>query len=120
VTSNCEACLILYSVINLIPETFTKDSPPERKMLAQFDIMQHLYTNFRRNTDPTLIKWYHISICKSLFLKGMFVSVCLDCGLIKLWCGKYLEIDNFIVHPEHRKEGISKIMTNYVDIKAKN
>jgi hypothetical protein len=21
----------------------------------------------------------------------------------KLWSGKYLEIDNFIVHPEHRK-----------------
>jgi hypothetical protein len=36
-------------------------------------------------------------------LKGMFVSVCLWFG-IKLWCGKYLEIDNFIVHPEHRKE----------------
>jgi ribosomal protein S18 acetylase RimI-like enzyme len=30
---------------------------------------------------------------------------------IKLWCGKYLEIDNFIVHPEHRKKGIGKIMT---------
>jgi GNAT superfamily N-acetyltransferase len=34
-------------------------------------------------------------------------------------CGKYLEIDNFIVHPEHRKKGIGKIMTDYVDAKAK-
>jgi ribosomal protein S18 acetylase RimI-like enzyme len=33
--------------------------------------------------------------------------------------GKYLEIDNFIVHPEHRKKGIGKIMTDYVDAKAK-
>jgi GNAT superfamily N-acetyltransferase len=38
----------------------------------------------------------------------MFVwSVWLWFG-IKLWCGKYLEIDNFIVHPEHRKKGIGK------------
>jgi ribosomal protein S18 acetylase RimI-like enzyme len=34
-------------------------------------------------------------------------------------CGKYLEIDNFIVHPEHRKKGIGKIMTDYVDAIAK-
>jgi ribosomal protein S18 acetylase RimI-like enzyme len=32
----------------------------------------------------------------------------------KLWSGKYLEIDNFIVHPEHRKKGIGKMLTDYV------
>jgi GNAT superfamily N-acetyltransferase len=37
----------------------------------------------------------------------------------KLWSGKYLEIDNFIVHPEHRKKGIGKMLTDYVDAKAK-
>jgi ribosomal protein S18 acetylase RimI-like enzyme len=30
-----------------------------------------------------------------------------------------LDFDNFIVHPEHRKKGIGKIMTDYVDAKAK-
>jgi ribosomal protein S18 acetylase RimI-like enzyme len=29
----------------------------------------------------------------------------------KLWSGKYLEIDNFIVHPEHRKKRIGKMIT---------
>lgn len=38
---------------------------------------------------------------------------------IKLWSGKYIEIDNFIVHPEHRKKGVGKAMTNYLDQKAK-
>jgi GNAT superfamily N-acetyltransferase len=37
----------------------------------------------------------------------------------KLWSGKYIEIDNFIVHPEHRSKGLGKMMTDYIDIKAK-
>ena len=36
----------------------------------------------------------------------------------KLWTGKYLEIDNFVVHPEYRKKGIGKQMTDYIAIKA--
>ena len=37
----------------------------------------------------------------------------------KLWTGRYLEIDNFVVHPDHRTKGIGKQMTNYIDAKAK-
>lgn len=36
----------------------------------------------------------------------------------KLWTGKYLEIDNFIVHPQYRKKGIAKQMTDYLAQKA--
>ncbi len=36
----------------------------------------------------------------------------------KLWTGKYIEIDNFIVHPNHRKKGIGKIISEYIDVKA--
>ena len=36
----------------------------------------------------------------------------------KLWTGKYIEIDNFIVHHEHRQKGLGKIMTDYVAKKA--
>jgi ribosomal protein S18 acetylase RimI-like enzyme len=28
---------------------------------------------------------------------------------------KYIEIDNFIVHPEHRSKGLGKMMTDYID-----
>lgn len=38
---------------------------------------------------------------------------------IKLWTGKYLEIDNFIVHPDYRKNGIGKLLTDFIDEKAK-
>lgn len=38
----------------------------------------------------------------------------------KLWSGKYIEIDNFIVHPEHRSKGLGKMMTDYLAIKAKD
>lgn len=37
----------------------------------------------------------------------------------KLWTGKYLEIDNFIVHPDYRKNGIGKLLTDFIDEKAK-
>jgi len=33
----------------------------------------------------------------------------------KLWSGKYIEIDNFIVHSEHRKKGVGKLMTDYIE-----
>ena len=37
----------------------------------------------------------------------------------KLWSGKYIEIDNFVVRPEHRSKGIGKIICDYIDQKAK-
>jgi ribosomal protein S18 acetylase RimI-like enzyme len=37
----------------------------------------------------------------------------------KIMVGKYIEIDNFIVHPEHRSKGLGKMMTDYIDVKAK-
>jgi ribosomal protein S18 acetylase RimI-like enzyme len=39
--------------------------------------------------------------------------------LDKIWSGKYIEIDNFIVHPEHRSKGLGKMMTDYIDVKGK-
>jgi GNAT superfamily N-acetyltransferase len=38
---------------------------------------------------------------------------------IKLWSGKYMEIDNFIVHSDHRKKGVGKMLTDYIDKIAK-
>lgn len=36
----------------------------------------------------------------------------------KIWCGKYLEIDNFIVHPGHRSEGIGTALMDYLEAMA--
>lgn len=38
---------------------------------------------------------------------------------VKLWSGPYMEIDNFVVAPEYRKQGIGKLMTDYIDAKAR-
>lgn len=35
-----------------------------------------------------------------------------------MWCGRYLELDNVIVHPNHRSKGIGKILTDYLVEKA--
>lgn len=37
----------------------------------------------------------------------------------KLWTGKYIEIDNFIVHPDFRQKGIGKLISEFIDEKAK-
>ncbi|HEU4496822.1 MAG TPA: GNAT family N-acetyltransferase [Flavobacterium sp.] len=37
----------------------------------------------------------------------------------KLWTGKYIEIDNFIVNPSFRGKGIGKMISEFVDAKAK-
>lgn len=36
----------------------------------------------------------------------------------KLWTGKYLEIDNFVVNPNFRSKGIGKMLTDYIEQKA--
>jgi GNAT superfamily N-acetyltransferase len=33
----------------------------------------------------------------------------------KLWCGRYLELDNIVVSPTHRSKGIGKMMMNYLE-----
>ncbi|GAA5483091.1 GNAT family N-acetyltransferase [Haloferula sargassicola] len=37
----------------------------------------------------------------------------------KIWCGKYLEIDNFVVHPGHRSEGIGGALMDFLETLAK-
>ncbi len=36
----------------------------------------------------------------------------------KLWCGKYLELDNVIVSKEYRSKGVGKILSDFLDNKA--
>lgn len=38
---------------------------------------------------------------------------------VKIWCGKYLELDNVIVSSAHRSFGIGKKITDYLIDKAK-
>jgi len=39
------------------------------------------------------------------FLDGRLVAFAGVWIATKIWCGRYLEVDNFVVHPEHRSAG---------------
>lgn len=90
------------------------------EMLAQIEIIRHLYpsiseqkyTDYLQEMIPHHYKQIAVfdnEICVGL--TGLWYGV-------KLWSGKYMEIDSFIVHPEHRSKGIGKMLTDYVNQKA--
>jgi GNAT superfamily N-acetyltransferase len=90
------------------------------EMLEQIEIIRHLYPNISeekyKNYLQAMIPHNYTQIAifdgeKCVGLTGLWYG-------IKLWSGKYIEIDNFIVHPEHRSKGIGKILTDYVHQKA--
>lgn len=91
------------------------------EMLGQFEIIKYLYPNF------TIEKYqsYLVEMIPHNYIQvGVFEGeICVGLSGLwsgtKLWSGKYLEIDNFIVHPDHRLKGIGKMMTDYIDVIAK-
>ena len=89
-------------------------------MLEQLPIIQQLYSDFTIEKYESLLNEmlpinYKQVIIKenneTLGLAGFWIAS-------KLWCGRYLELDNVIVHPNQRSQGIGKILTNYLVDKA--
>lgn len=89
-------------------------------MGAQIEIIRYLYPAISEDKYKTYLEQmlphnysqvavFDGEVC--LGLTGLWYGV-------KLWSGKYLEIDNFIVHPKHRSKGIGKMLTNFVNQKA--
>lgn len=100
---------------------YTKELTTIDEMLAQYEVVLHLYTNFTIQKYESYLKEmiphnykqlgvFHQDTCVAL--TGFWTGV-------KLWSGKYIEIDNFIVHPDYRSKGLGKMMTDYVEQKAK-
>jgi len=90
------------------------------EMLSQLEIIKHLYPKFTAEKYQSYLEEMVPHNYKQIAVFDGDVCVGLS-GLwsgIKLWCGKYFEIDNFIVHPEHRGKGIAKMMTDYIHTKA--
>ncbi len=93
-----------------------------QEMISQFEIITHLYTNISQEKYESYLQEMIPHNYKQLAVFENEVCVALT-GFwtgIKLWSGKYIEIDNFIVHPDHRMKGLGKIMTDYIDQKAKD
>ncbi|WP_333876337.1 GNAT family N-acetyltransferase [Flavobacterium sp.] len=90
------------------------------EMVAQLPMMQLLYPEM---TLERYEQFLHQMVPKAYRQIAVFEeNTCVGLtGLwsgTKLWTGKYLEIDNFIVHPDYRKKGIGKCITDYVAKKA--
>lgn len=90
------------------------------EMLAQFGTMQYLYPKLTLEKYESFLwemvphNYIQIAVFENencLGITGCWFST-------KLWSGKYLEIDNFIVHPDHRSKGIGKLLTDFVEQKA--
>lgn len=92
----------------------------KKQMLEQLQIIQHLYSDFTLEKYESLLDEMLPINYKQLIVKENEETIGLAGFWIasKLWCGRYLELDNVIVHPNYRSKGIGKIMTDYLVQKA--
>jgi GNAT superfamily N-acetyltransferase len=91
------------------------------EILSQIEMIKFLYPNMTKERYESFLSdmvpkdYKQVAVFnedKCIGLTGFWFGT-------KLWTGKYLEIDNFIVHPDYRKNGIGKLLTNFIDEKAK-
>ncbi len=90
------------------------------EMLAQIEIMQHLYPKLTLEKYQSYLQEMipHNYKQVAVFEENVCVGLSGFWTGTKLWCGKYIELDNFIVHPDQRSKGIGKLITDYIDVKA--
>ena len=90
------------------------------EMLAQIGVMQQLYPKLSKEKYASYLQEMipHNYTQIAVFDENLCVGITGCWFSTKLWSGKYLEIDNFVVHPDHRSKGIGKLLTDYVEQKA--
>ena len=98
-----------------------KELTTKQGMLSNIELMRFLYPTFTvEKYDAYLTEMIpHNYKQIAVFEQDVCVGISGLWSGTKLWSGKYMEIDNFIVRPDHRKKGVGKMMTDYVDAKAK-
>ena len=98
-----------------IIELKTKDA-----MVEQLDILNEAYPNLTRQE---FLEELDIMLPHNYGMIGVFENdKCLGISGYwlgsKLWCGKYLELDNVVVKEEHRNKGVGKLLFGYLKEKA--
>lgn len=98
-----------------------KELSTVEEMLAQIETIHFLYPKMTLEKYKSYLEQMlpHNYRQLAVFENEVCVGITGFWKGVKLWSGPYMEIDNFVVHPEHRKKGIGKIMTDYIDAKAK-
>lgn len=90
-------------------------------MLPHLNILQELYPqldeeNYRRLLVEMLPKNY---AQVGVFIENRCAAICGYWLGTRLWCGPYLELDNFIVCEAARGTGAGKLIQQYLEEKAK-
>ena len=90
------------------------------EMLAQLPIFKQLYPDYTIEKYKSLLEQMVPNNYKQLIVVQENQTVGLAGFWIgtKLWSGKYLELDNVVVHQDFRSQKIGSIMTNYLNQKA--
>ena len=91
------------------------------EMLNYLSVMQELYPSLTfedYDTDLNAMipnnKYGQVAVFEGddcLGIAGYWIGT-------KLWCGKYLEIDNMVVSSKFRSRGVGKLIFNYLNEKA--
>lgn len=89
-------------------------------MAAQINTIRFLYPNISLEKYKSFLSEMipHNYIQIAVFEDEICVGLTGCWSATKLWTGKYLEIDNFVVNPDYRSKGIGKMLTDYVEKKA--
>ncbi|WP_073415069.1 GNAT family N-acetyltransferase [Flavobacterium defluvii] len=90
------------------------------EMLAQIETIRFLYPNISLEKYKSFLSEMlpHNYTQIAVFESNTCLGITGCWSATKLWTGKYLEIDNFVVNPEYRSKGIGKMLTDYVEQKA--
>jgi GNAT superfamily N-acetyltransferase len=93
-----------------------------KEMLDQIQTMKFLYPNLSlEKYESYLSEMVSNNYIQIAVFDGSSCLGITGCwSSTKLWTGKYLEIDNFVVNPEFRSKGIGKLLTDYIEQKALN
>lgn len=92
----------------------------KEEMLQQIDVLKDLYPtitldDYSRDLDQMLphnygqVGVFENDVC--LGISGFWIGT-------KLWCGKYLELDNIVVRTEARSKGVGQLLFDYLSNKA--
>ena len=91
------------------------------EMLHYLSVIQELYPNLSAaRYDEMLTDMLPNNSYGQLaaFENGECLGICGFWLGTKLWCGKYLELDNVVVAEKARSKGIGKLLTQYLEQKA--
>ncbi|WP_396210740.1 GNAT family N-acetyltransferase [Flavobacterium sp.] len=90
------------------------------EMMEQFPLIQQLYPDYSTEKYHDLLSAMLPNNYKQLIVVANGITLGLAGFWIgtKLWSGKYLELDNVVVHEDFRSKGIGSIMTDYLNQKA--